>query len=392
MISIISSHKLRIWFLIGYVSISLFSCNKESKSLRSTEDLEFIISDSIQVDILGNLFVFDFDRELEVFLGRSSKNEIVLFDDSGEIKNQFTFQQDGPNKIYFVLGIGFLDGKVTVMATQNGLTQFAETGEIHRRISIPDGYTFFNGLSFPAFKIEEEYAYVRPERDGIDWDDLAEVMTKTYQNPLLEIYDPQKGTIRNTMPFPPNTVYSSGDFYSWMFPKIIKTENEWLVSLMAEMKYHVFHQVGNEVEYVKSVDLEVNNFISMPGIAMEKYDQWDEKYSNLVFGRIEQIFKREKDIVLIYTKGVSEEISKNYNRDNQEEYWAFRNGIPRYAAVFDHSYQLIQNDIELPKGVITSSVLTKKDEILAKKNQDAVGVEESFETFYKLQLTKLRSK
>lgn len=277
------------------------------------------------------------------------------------------------------------------MATQNGLSQFAENGEICYRISIPNNYTFFNGLSFPAFKIGEEYAYIRPERDGIDWDDLAELMTKIYQNPLLEIYDPKNETIRNTMPFPPNTVYSSGDFYSWMFPKIIKTENEWLVSFMAEMKYHVYHQVGNEVKYVKSVDLEVKNSIPMPGIAMEKHDQWDEKYPNNVFGRIEHIFKRENDIVLIYTKGVSEDISKNYNRDNQEEYWAFRNGIPRYAAVFDHSHQLIQNDIELPKGMIVSSVLTKKDEILAKKNQDAFGVEESFETFYKLQLIQTRT-
>jgi hypothetical protein len=289
------------------------------------------------------------------------------------------------------LGIGFLEGKVTVMSTQKGMTQFTENGEIHRRIQIPEGYTFFNGLSFPAFKIGKEYAYIRPERDGIDWDDLAELMAKTYQNPLLEILDSQSGTIRNTMPFPPNTIYSSGDFYSWMFPTIIKSGNEWLVYFMAEMKYHVYHHVGSEVEYVKSVDLGVINFIPMPGIAMEKYDQWDEKYPNLVFGRIEHIFKRENDIILIYTKGVSEEISKNFNRDNQEEYWAFRNEIPRYAAVFDHSHQLIQNDIELPKGLIFSSVLTKKDEILAKKNQDAFGVEENFETFYKLQLTKVES-
>lgn len=379
---------MRIWFLITYVSILLFSCNKESKPFRSNEDLKFNISDSIQVDFLGNLFVHDFDSGNGVYLGRSSKDEIVLFDDSGEIKTQFAFQKDGPNKIYFVLGIGFLEGKVTVMATQNGLSQFAENGEIFRRISIPDGYTFFNGVSFPAFKIGEEYAYIRPERDGIDWDDLAELMTKTYQNPLVEIYDPKNGTIRNTMPFPPNTVYSSGDFFSWMFPKIIKTENEWLISFMAEMKYHVYHQVGEEVEFVKSVDLEVKNSISMPGIAMDKYDQWDEKYSNIVFGRIEQIFKRENDIILIYTKGVSEEISKNYNRDNQEEYWAFRNAIPRYAAVFDSSHRLIQNDIELPKGIIISSVLTEKGEILAKKNQDEFEIEENFETFYKLQLRK----
>lgn len=73
---------MRIWYLIGYLSIFLFSCNKESKSFRSAEDLEFIISDSIQIDFLGNLFVFDFDREKEVYLGRSS-NEIILFDDSG---------------------------------------------------------------------------------------------------------------------------------------------------------------------------------------------------------------------------------------------------------------------------------------------------------------------
>ena len=108
----------------------------------------------------------------------------------------------------------------------------------------------------------------------------------------------------------------------------------------------------------------------------------------MVFGRIEQIFNRENDIVLIYTKGVSEDISRNYDRENQMEYWAFRNGLPRYAVIFDKSHQLIKNDIELPKGLLFSSVLSKNGEILAKKDQDAFGVEEAFETYYKLDLKK----
>ncbi len=378
---------MRIWIFIGLISNLLLSCNQKSDSKEPIEKFEFFISDSIQVDFLGNLFVHDFDSETGVYLGRSSKDEILLFDDSGKIRNRFTLQKDGPNKIHSVFGIGFLEGKVTVMATQKGLTQFDENGEIYRRISIPEDYAFINGLSFPAFKIGEEYAYVRPEREGIDWDNLADLMTKTYQNPLLEIYNPKTGSIRNSMAFPPNTVYASGDFLNWMYPTIIKSGNEWLLFFLAEMKYHVYQQIEDEITYIKSVDLEVKNSNPMPGIPMKQYGEWEEKYSNLVFGRIEHIFKRENDIILIYTKGVSEEISRNYSRENREEYTAFRNGIARYAAVFDRSHRLIQNDIELPKGILISSVLTEDEEILAKKNQDAFGVEEAFETFYKLNLT-----
>lgn len=370
------------------ILIILFSCQTERESGALHEEFEFVISDSIQVDYLGNSFVYDYDRENEVYLAWDSPNKIILFDEEGEIKSQFAFQQDGPDRVYFLFGIGFLEGRVTVMSGQKGLTQFSENGEIYQRIAIPDGYTFINGLSFPAYKIGKEYAYVRPERGGLEWDEFGKILTTVYQSPLLEVFDPETNSIRTTMPFPPGTVYSDGNYYNWMYPTILKAGDEWLVYFMAEMKYHVYRQVGDEIEFVKSVDMEVKNSIEMPGVPMHQYELWDEKYSNLVFGRIEQIFQRKNDIVLIYTKGVSEDISRNYDRENQMEYWAFRNGLPRYAAIFDKSHQLIKNDIELPKGLLFSNVLSKNGEILAKKDQDAFGVEEAFETYYKLDLNK----
>lgn len=119
---------------------------------------------------------------------------------------------------------------------------------------------------------------------------------------------------------------------------------------------------------------------------MKDYQEWYEQKGNIIFGKIEKLYRRENDIIVIYTKGVEEEISKNYDRENRTEWMDFIYNIPRYAAVFNNDHQLVQKDILLPKGLIWSSVVNNKGEILALKNQDYFEVEEDFVTFYKLNL------
>lgn len=372
--------------------ILLASCNSEQKGLHDDTDLSIVIVDSIQVAYMGNLFPYDFDSNSGLYLGRWNNNEeYVFFDDNGKIVNRFKLPSEGPNAINWAMGVGFLNGKLTIMEQQKGLIQFSEDGEIIDKIPIPNNYFFFNGLNFPAYKLGKELAYSRPEREefgseGIDWDDLTNILFKNYSSPLIEVLNPETGTIRNTMLFPENTVYSTGQFFNVIPPNIIKFGKEWILFLLAEMKYFVYEEQDGEVEFVKAVDLQLENAIPMPGVPMKDYAEWYPQKGHIIFGKIEQLYRRDNDIIVIYTKGVDEEISKNYSPDNHTEWMDFIYNIPRFAAVFNQDHQLIQNDIPLPKGLIWSSVVNNDGDILALKNQDYFGVEEDFVTFYKIDL------
>lgn len=382
-------------FLFLFISVALLSsCNTERGQLPNDQDIHMVIVDSIQVDFMGNLFPFDFNPDDGLYLGRwNSTDENIFFDDDGVIHHRFRLPKDGPNAINWAMGIGFLDGRFTIMEQQKGLIQYSKEGEIINRISIPENYFFFNGLHNAAYKLGDEYAYSRPEREGfdsegIDWDDLEGLLQKNYKSPLLEVFDPESNQIRNTMEFPEHTVYSSGNFYNAVPPGIIKYGKEWLLFLLAEMKYFVYEEKAGEVVFVKAVDLQLENAIPMPGVPMKEYAEWYPEKGHIIFGKIEHLYRRDKDVIVVYTKGVDEEISKNYSPENRTEWMDFIYNIPRYAAVFDHDHMLIKNDIPLPKGMIWSSVVNMNGEILALKNQDYFGVEEDFVTFYKLNIRK----
>ena len=55
-------------------------------------------------------------------------------------------------------------------------------------------------------------------------------------------------------------------------------------------------------------------------------------------------------------------------------------------AVFDADFNLLQNDIPVPQGLIFTSILTEDEEILALKHPDFFETEDDLVVYYKLKL------
>lgn len=373
--------------LIAFAGL-MASCSQEQNNDGLTDDNNLVILDSIHVDYLGNISAYDFDHGTGFYLGRNNDTEEhLLFDERGKIHHRFIMQQDGPDAVSWVQGLGFLDGNIAVMDSNKGILQFSNEGKITNWMVLPGDYFFINGLNFSATRFGDELMYIRPERDGMDWSNLGELFKRVYQNPILEVFNPETGKIRNTMNFPPGTVYGDGNFYHWMFPSIIQvSDSEWLLFLMAERKYFVYKKIGDELIYEKTVDLKINDAVNIKGSPIENVEVMYEGNRFNIFGKIEQIYSRKNDIVVVYTKGIEEEIASQYDPEQRVEWMAFINSIPRYAAILDTDHQLIQKDIPVPLGVHFTPVCNSKGEIIVLKNQEFFGVEEDFTTFYKLDL------
>jgi len=347
------------------------------------------ILDSIQVGYQGNLFLYDYDSSTNLFLGiDNGTDEVLLFDREGTVSSQFHLSKDGPNAISWAMGWGFFKGQFTVMDAAKGLLFFSREGEIVKRMDLNPPYTFINGLKSPVHAFGKEMAYIRPERGEMDWNGQSEMFESIYKSPILEVIDPETGAIRTTMDFPPGTIYEDGNYYHWMFPTVIPNGKEWLVYFMAEQAYHVYSKEGDQLVFKKTVDLEIEDAIKIKGVPMANMEDYYEMSIDNIFGRIQNLYVLDDQIVIHYTKGMEEEKVKALPRNTVEEEAAFFRQIKNYLAILDMDHQMVQKDIPVPQGIILSSVAENNGFILGLKDQDYFGVEEDKVTFYQMKLLK----
>ena len=151
------------------------------------------------------------------------------------------------------------------------------------------------------------------------------------------------------------------------------------------MKFYIYEEQGEDLIFKESASLNVKDQIPFPKASFQNSPELFLKLEMVVPSMIEQLYVIEDKIILIYKKGATEKIVNNYDRENQVEWMDFLESFPKYAAVFDSDYQLLQDDIELPSGTISTPIVNKEGQIIIQKNQRLLG-EEDWNTFYLLKL------
>jgi len=373
-----------------FFALVLQGCSERNDKKEGNFDpYQLSILDSIQVGYQGNLFLYDYDSSTHLFLGMDNgTDEVLLFDREGTVSSQFHLSKDGPNAISWAMGWGFFKGQFTVMDAAKGLLFFSREGEIVKRMDLNPPYTFINGLKSPVHAFGKELAYIRPERGEQDYTNQAELFASIYRSPILELVDPKTSAYRQTMPFPPGTIYEDGNFYHWTFPTVIPAGEDWLLYFMAEQAYHVYRQEEQQLVYQKTIELEIEDAIKIKGVPLSNMGGYYENVRNNIFGRIHNLYVLDDQILIHYTKGMEEEKAKSFPRNTMEENRAFLHQINNYLAILDREHRILQRDIPVPQGITLSSVAEENGFILGLKDQDYFGVEEDKVTFYQMKLVK----
>jgi hypothetical protein len=364
---------------------ALIGCAKDKNTDQSiSTNYKLEITDSIRVNHLEELTLIDMEDGM--FLAKEEGNSSYhIFDKSGHITSPIELKTDGPNAINMVYSGGFFDGKFTIMDLHKGLIQFSNEGEIINDIPIPEDYLYMHPYNRPAFRLGNKLAYYRPERDLKDWEDQEKFYRKYYNEPLLEVFDPITKEVTLKMELPETSIYKDGNFHFLYHPKIIKRGKLWYLFLMAEMKFYVYEEQDEELIFKESVSLNMKDQIPFPQANLQNTSELFSKLEMVVPSMIEQLYVIEDKIILIYKKGAGENIVKNYDRENQAEWMDFLGSLPLYAAVFDSDYKLLQDEIELPSGTISTPIVNKDGQIFVQKNQRLLG-EEDWNTYYLLKL------
>jgi hypothetical protein len=377
--------------LLFLIILGFFSCSeKDDVVSEKTADFRLEIVDSMRIDYLGGFLLRDYDPISEKYLAWiSSEHRVLIIGKDGSITSNFTFPLEGPDALKGMVNpIALRNGMIELNAINEGFFRFDLNGNRVWKYEMPYDYYYWNGLSGNAlFSLGEEITFVRPERGEMDWDaGYKSIFEGVYSKPLLAVIDTISHISRETMPFPPNSMYSDGNFYFWMFPSVIQSGKEWLLYFRNEMKFWVYREEGGEVVFDKEVSLGVTDAVKAIGVPFEQEEEYREATKNNFPGSIREIYKSKDKTIVIYTKGISEELARTIDRndpDGRRELEKLKN---YYVAVFDGDFKLLQKDIPVPKGLVFTTILTEDDEILALKHPDFFETEDDKVIYYKLKL------
>ncbi|WP_339866331.1 hypothetical protein [uncultured Algoriphagus sp.] len=368
-----------------------FSCDSREKAgSQPIADFRFEIVDSLQIDYLGNLRILDYEPESKSYLAKGNRDkEYMILDRDGLTKSTIEFPSDGPYAMYGLINpIGLRDGKIELQVMNQGFFRYDFNGNRIWQYKLPFDYFYINGLSGDAiYPLGDEIAFIRPERAEVVTDESStSIFEGIYGQPILQVIDTVSNSSRETMPFPPNSFFSNGEFNYWMFPTVIRTDTEWILYFRNEMKFWVYTEKEGEVNFQREVSLEVNDAVQPIGVPFEQEQDYRELTRNNFPGTIREIYRSTNRTIVIYNKGIAESLASQYDRDESSGRRELEKLKQYYVAVFDDEFNLLQNDIPVPKGLVFTTVLTEDEEVLALKHPDFFETEDDFVTYYKLKL------
>ena len=377
---------------IFLISVFSFSCISRATDERTeTSSFQIRITDSLQIDYLGSVWMLDYDSSSQQYLAYGNRDkEVIVLNQDGEIISNFDFASDGPNALGWIDALSLENGKIGLIDRKSGFLKFDIQGNRLWNYKLPYSFTYINGIPGRSFySLGSELFYLRPERSDNTYSATsASMFQEMYRLPILEAIDTLTHESRLTMPFPETSIYRDGEYHFWMFPELLKSGKDWILSFRQELQFYVYRENDREIKLEKTVSLGLTDFVANKGLPFEQADDYFELTIDQIPGSIQSIYSHGGQTLVVYHKGVAEEIVKRYDREDREARAKLNLEKKLFLAVFDSDFQLLQNEIPLPPGLIFTSLISSDGEILALKDQVYFGSEQDQVIYYKLKLVK----
>lgn len=370
-------------FLKLFLIFSILSCSskekKETQAINSNE-WELEILDSIKVDYLGTVDGGDFNNGTGVIFN-FKENKLIKFDEKGKILFEQSYPFEGPGKIYYPTQIKILDnGEVLASSFIGWLYKMNSDLSFEKEIKLEfpteakDGGGLLKNLDIWNEKIITYY----PGRDGANPYDPHFIRDHF----LLEKIDPLTETSEPIIRIPNTSRYSSDKFYERPFIQFVVLQNNLYLTLENEPLVHVYDLSKNN-EYLHTFNFEPTKFLDN-GEHTKAYEYIN--FRKMQDGNIQQFFPTKEGIVVFYTEGISEDIYAQYELKKPENF-------PQHK---DHQRQIIKvinpdstlsNEIDVPYSIgRILNIKSLSEPFYALRNDEYIGEEQDYLTFYKLQL------
>ena len=372
------------YLAIVILSIFQIACSKKEVSdiAAFTNEWELVILDSIQVDFLGTVDGGDFRNGKGVFYN-FEENKLIGFDSSGKINYEISYPKDGPEKVQYPTQLKYTeDGRLFAASFMGWLYELNTNLTLKQEIKLSflsqsqDGGGFIKNLEYYNDSLISFY----PGRD--DANPYGPHFIR--DNFLLEKIDPKTGGSKPLIKIPSTSRYSTNKFFERPIIQFGVSRNKLHLTLSNEPLIHIYDLTkgGN---YLNTVDFKPSKFLDN-GEHPEK-NQYISHFK-MLDGRINQLFVTEKGTVVYYKEGIEEEIfiqNELKLRENYPNYKDFQNQVLKII----YQDSILSNEIIVPYHIGYILNIENLDKpFYALRNDDFIGVEQDFLTFYKLQLEK----
>ncbi|WPR73578.1 hypothetical protein [Algoriphagus sp. NG3] len=370
------------------VGCNLFSCSKSTESNSVSKSFTLEITDSVQIDYLGEMMLIDYDPDSDKYLLTTDVYyEYLEVNDMGEILNHNEFNPEGIDAVETSLGLGYVDGKVTVLTQTGGYYQFVDSSKVGE-IPIPYSYQIF--MFYPKLGVfrDKDKTYfpsLWPETFAVNMEE-GDFYKKLYRLPVLSSLDETHQDTMGVVRLPETSPLLDDQVHGFPIPVYTKTGNALLLSMWLEPRFYVYRQSGDKFEYERTVEVDIPGWVHYDPVPMDKAEQFFEGFSKKLSGNLTNFLKVGDNYVVVYNKGLSEEQVSALGQPNDGGL-SRRKKNPNYAAIFDQDFNQLATDVPFPSTSNYPMVVNNEGELVVSKVAGLSETEDDGIILYKLKLT-----
>ncbi|SFT99144.1 hypothetical protein SAMN04489724_3227 [Algoriphagus locisalis] len=354
--------------------------SESEKQTKTSNEWELQIVDSIQVDYLGSVDGGEFRNGKGVVFDFKT-NSLIEFDETGKILNQQSYPKEGPGAVVYPTTLRYDErGKLYGMSFLSWLYEFNPDLTLKRQIDMPflaisnDGMSF--GRNFEPWNGHIISWY--PGRDGADQYDPFFFR----DNFLLEKLNLTTAEAEPIVKLPPTSRYSSDKFYERSHLRFGIVADKLYLVLNNEPLIHSY-DMAKGFEYIRTFTFSPSVFFDN-GEHSKAYE-YISRY-RMLDGRISGFYPRPDGIFVTYTEGISEDIFIQNDLKNPENFPKYGE-FQRHILKFMNTDSIWSNEIVIPNTIDQiMNIESLAKPFYALRNDEYIGEEQDYLTFYKLQL------
>lgn len=376
---------IKFGIVILLIGALIFGCSereKESQNIADSNEWELVILDSIQVDYLGTVSGGDFRNEKGVLFSFQG-NKLIEFDSSGVIINESSYPTDGPGKVQYPTQLRYTaDGRLFAASFMGWLYELNNDLTLKKEIKLSfpseakDGGGLLRNLDYWNDSLISYY----PGRDGANPYDPHFFRDHF----LLEKIDPKTGGAKPIIKIPSTSRYSSDKYFERPWVQFGLSGDILYLTLSNETMIHTY-DLSNGGEYLNTINFQPSKFIDN-GEHSEKYQYIS--YNRMLDGGIHQFFVTKEAAIVYYTEGIEEDIFIQNELNNPTNFPKFKDFQNQILKIVTQD-TILSNEINVPYRIGRILNIESLDKpFYAVRDDDFLGEEHDFITFYKLQLVR----
>jgi len=371
-------------FLMILATSCFFGCSSSETSnkedLKSSNEWELQIVDSIQVDYLGTVDGGDFKNGKGIIFN-FQENKLIEFNEKGEILNEVAYPIEGPGSVNYPSQLRYTnDGKLFAASFISWLYKLNSDLSLNKEIKLSflsqsnDGGGLLRNLDYWNNYIITWF----PGRDGANPFDPF-FFRDHY---LLEKINAETGDSEAIIKIPPTSRYATDNYYERPWVQFGITNDLLFLTLSNEPKVHAY-DLEQGGKYVNTIDFKPSKFLDNG--EHEKEYQYISG-SKMRDGEIRQLFSTAEGNIVIFSEGIDEDIFAQ-NQLNTPEHFRESDNFQKVFLKIIQQDSTLSNEIEITRRIgriLNIESLSKP--FYALRNDEFLGEEQDYLTFYKLKL------